>query len=378
MKKSKVTSTRLQSLDALRGFDMLFIMGFAALVVNVCKLWPDCAVAQWFALQMEHVEWHGLRHHDTIFPLFLFLAGMSFPFSMENSLSKGLSRKQIAWKAVKRGFILVLLGMVYNGLFNLDFANLRIASVLGRIGLAWMFAALLYLYCKPRTLYVLVGVILIGYWLVMWLVPASGDPYSWQDNLAGVVDRALLPGRLIYGNPALGTKSGWFDPEGFLSTVPAIATALLGMFTGRFVKIPEKKISGKRKVLYLLLAGVAFTAIGLLWNYVFPINKKLWTSSFVCILAGYSLILFALFYWIIDVKGWRKWAFPLRVIGMNSITIYLAQRIVDFHGIGRFFFGGTASLCSGAWAPIVTSLGYVLVCWFFLWFLYRKKIFLKV
>lgn len=378
MKKKNEFPVRLQSLDALRGFDMLFIAGFAAWVVNVCNLWPDSSVAQWFAGQMEHVEWNGLRHHDTIFPLFLFLAGMSFPFSIQNSLTKGLTRKQIAWKAVRRGLILVFLGMVYNGFFRFDFANLRCASVLGRIGLAWMFAALLFLRFKPRTLAIFVPAILVGYWLVMWLVPASNDPYSWQDNLVGVVDRALLPGRLLYGNPELGTDSGWFDPEGLLSTIPAIATALLGMLTGVFVRQPEKKISGGRKTLYLLGAGVVFVGLGCLWNLVFPVNKMLWSSSFVCVLAGYSLLLFGIFYWIIDVKGWRKWAFPLRVIGMNSITIYLAQRIVDFHGISRFFFGGAASLCTEPWAAIVSSTGYLIVSWLFLWFLYKKKVFLKV
>lgn len=378
MSKTKEPTTRLQSLDALRGFDMLFIAGLAALIVNICNLWPDSSVAQWFAVQMDHVEWNGLRHHDTIFPLFLFLAGMSFPFSMEKSLSKGLSRSQIAWKAVRRGLTLVFLGMVYNGFFNLEFSSLRCASVLGRIGLAWMFAALLFLRFKPRTLGILVAVILVGYWLLMWLVPGGDDPFSWQNNLVGVVDRKLLPGLLLYGNPELGMDNGWFDPEGLLSTIPAIGTALLGMLTAVFVRQPDTKFSGSRKALWMFLAGVAFTLLGCLWNLVFPINKMLWSSSFVCVLAGYSLILFALFYWLIDVKGWRKWAFPLRVVGMNSITIYLAQRIVPFHRISDFFFGGFASLCGGPWEGIISCAAYLLVSWLFLWFLYKKKVFLKV
>ena len=375
---TKESPARLQSLDALRGFDMLFIMGFAALVISICSLWPDSTVAQWIAGQMEHVEWHGLRHHDTIFPLFLFLAGVSFPFSMASSMAKGRTRQQIAWKAVRRGLILVFLGMVYNGFFRLDFSSLRCASVLGRIGLAWMLAALLYLWCKPRTSALFAVIILIGYWLVMWLVPGSADPYSLQDNLVGIVDRALLPGRLLYGNPAMGLESGWFDPEGLLSTIPAIATALFGMLTGSFVRLPEETVAGGKKALWMAVAGVGFTAVGYAWNMVFPINKMLWTSSFVCVLAGYSLLLFALFYWLIDVKGWRKWAFPLRVIGMNSITIYLAQRIIDFHGIARFFFGGAASFCDAPWSEIILLAAYLIVSWLFLFFLYRKRVFLKV
>ena len=185
----------------------------------------------------------------------------------------------------------------------------------------------------------------------------------------GYIDRLLLPGKLY---------NKIFDPEGLLSTVPAVATAMLGMLTGEFVRLSEQRLSGNRKALYMALAAVAFTLVGILWDLSFPINKKLWTSSFVCVVAGYSLGMFALFYWIIDVKGYKGWVLPFQVIGLNSITIYMAQRIVDFKGISAFFFGGLAAKMPEALAPVVASTGYLLVSWLFLYFLYKKRIFLKV
>ncbi len=362
---------RLLSLDALRGFDMLFIMGLAGWVVAVSNLFPSSGVATWVASQMEHVEWNGLSHHDTIFPLFLFIAGISFPFSIAKQRSSGKTEKQIYTKVLKRGLLLVFLGMVYNDFFKFDFANLRCASVLGRIGLAWMFSAFLFLKFKPKTLAVIAAAILIGYWLLLWLVPGGPDTYSFENNFAGTVDRLLLPGRLIYGE-------NHFDPEGLLSTMPSIVTAMLGMFTGQFIRISDDKISRQKKVLYMLIAAVIFLASGLIWNMVFPINKMLWSSSFVCVVAAYSLFLFALFYYIIDVKGYQRWTLFFRVVGMNSITIYLAQKIINFTQVSDFFFGGIAGKFPEAWANVINSTGYIAVCWLFLYFLYKKKIFLKV
>ena len=370
MSKEFNKKERLLSLDALRGFDMLFIMGLAGWVVAVCNLFPSSEIAGWFAAQMSHVEWNGLAHHDTIFPLFLFVAGISFPFSIAKQRASGKTEKQIFIKVIKRGLILVLLGLVYNGLFRLEFENFRCASVLGRIGLAWMFAALLFMNFKTKVVAVISAVILIGYWLILWLIPGGPETYSLENNFAGVVDRILLPGRLHVNNH--------FDPEGLFSTIPAIVTALLGMFTGQFVRLSSDKISENKKVVYMLVAACGFLVIGILWNYVFPINKQLWSSSFVCVLAAYSLFLFAIFYYIIDVKGYRSWTLFFRVVGMNSITIYLAQRIINFSLISRFFFGGLAEKCPEVWTNIINTTGFIVVCWLFLYFLYKKNVFLKV
>jgi predicted acyltransferase len=183
------------------------------------------------------------------------------------------------------------------------------------------------------------------------------------------VDRILLPGRL---------NEKTFDPEGILSTLPAIVTALLGMFTDRLVQLPNERLSGNKKVLYMLLTAVVCIVVGCIWGYWFPINKKLWTSTFVLVVAGYSLIMFALFYYIIDVKGYYKWSFFFRVIGLNSITIYIAQRIINFRQISDFFLGGIASKCPEDVGKLIISTGFIAACWLFLYVLYKKNIFLKV
>lgn len=361
---------RLQSLDALRGFDMLFIMGFASLVIALCGLWPG-AFTDALAASMRHPAWDGLSHHDTIFPLFLFIAGVSFPFSLAKQRSQGSPTGRIYARIIRRGLTLVLLGAIYNGLFQLDFEHLRWASVLGRIGLAWMFAAVLFLNFGVRTRAAIAVAVLIGYGVLLGCVSApdvpGAGPLTFEGNLVGFVDRQWLPGRLIYG---------MFDPEGLLSTLPAIVTAMLGMFTGEFIR--REGITGRRKTGWIAAAGVLLLIVGLAFSGVLPINKKLWSSTFVCVVGSYSLLMFALFYYLIDVRGWRRWTLFFRVVGLNSITIYLAQRIVGFGHISEFFLGGVASKCPEAWAAVVNSAGYVAVCWLFLYFLYRKGVFLKV
>lgn len=365
---------RLLSLDALRGFDMFFIMGLSGLVASLCALWPN-VVTNEIAQQMEHVAWNGLQHHDTIFPLFLFLAGVSFPFSLAKQRESGMSTKSIYIKIFRRAALLVLFGMIYNGLFKLDFANLRVASVLARIGLAWMGAAILYVNFGVKSRAWIASAILVIYALLSKFVAApdmpGADPLSMEGSLVGWVDRMLMPGRLIY-------DSGRFDPEGLLSAIPAVVTAMLGMFTGELIRLPQEKMSGERKTMMMVIGGVALAVIAWAGNYFVPINKMLWSSTFVCAVGAYSLLMMALFYYLIDVKGWQKWTFVFRVVGMNSITIYMAQRIVSFSGINKFFFGGVAGLFPEAVGEVVLDAGFVLVCWSFLYFLYRQKIFLKV
>ena len=357
------------SLDALRGFDMLFIMGLTTWIVTLCGVLPSGWFTDWLVMQTEHAEWHGLTHYDTIFPLFLFVAGISFPFSVTKQRANGKSEKSILYKIIKRGLMLVLLGLVYNGIFQLDFPTMRYASVLARIGLAWMFAAILFAKFNARICGIISVVILIGYWLLLWLIPNGADPFSFENNLVGVVDRILVPGKLYEIT---------FDPEGFFSALPAIVTALLGMFTGQFVQLSNERISGNKKALYMVVVAIVFIVIGWIWSYWFPINKKLWTSAFVLVLAGYSLILFALFYYVIDVKGYKRWSFFFRVIGLNSITIYLAQRMINFRQITNYFLGGIASLFPEDVGALVNATGYIAVCWLFLYVLYKKNVFLKV
>ena len=382
MKVETEKGARLLSLDALRGFDMLFIMGLATFIAHLCAAFGagDC----WLAQQMRHVEWHGFAQHDTIFPLFLFIAGVAFPFSYAKMREKGWTTARISGKLVYRGLMLVLLGMTYNGLLTKGFGEVRWASVLGRIGLGWMFAAFLYMAFACRTRIAIAAGILVGYWAVMRFVavpgaPAGADPWSVEWNLAAYVDRLLLP----------NAKGG--DPEGILSTIPAVVTAMLGMFTGEFVgghagtrdptdagRTGGSPVHGGGKVVMMLAAAAVMLAVGLVWSNWMPINKKLWTSTFVLVAGAYSLALFAAFYWIVDVKMWRSWTFPLRVVGMNAITIYLLQRIVDFDAISRFFLGGVVGLLPQESGAALISMGHLAICWLVLCFLYQKKVFLKV
>lgn len=366
---------RLLSLDALRGLDMFFIMGLSSVVAALCALWPGEATDA-VARSMSHVSWDGLRHHDTIFPLFLFLAGVSFPFSYAKQREAGRSTAGIHLKIVRRAAILVLLGLVYNGLFDLNFGELRCASVLARIGIAWMLAAVLYVNFGLRTrigvsLFILVGYALLSKYVGAPDVP-DADPLSREGCLAGYVDRCLLPGRLIYD----GNR---FDPEGLLSALPAIVTAMLGIFTGELIRLPRERMSGNHKTLWMLAGAAVLAVAAVAGNGFVPVNKMLWSSTFVCAVGAYSLAMMALFYYVIDVRGLNgRWTLLFRVVGMNSITIYMAQRIVNFGGISDFFFGGAAGLCPEDVAALVSAVGYVVVCWLFLYFLYRKQVFLKI
>jgi len=363
---------RLVSLDALRGFDMLFIMGGAGLIASLAE-WFPCDFTAVLAEQMEHVEWNGLRHHDTIFPLFLFIAGISFPFSLAKQRGQGRSEWAIHRKVLVRGLLLVFLGMVYNGLLDLDFENLRVASVLGRIGLAWMFAALIFMHTGWRGRAGITSALLVGYWLLAGFVPApdaqGADILTAEGSIVGYIDRILLPGRVLYGS---------IDPEGILGTVPAIATALLGMFVGESLTSGLSQRSGAKVTAWMVLAGIVMLALGLLWGEVFPVNKKMWTSSFVLVVGAYSTLMFALFYYIIDVLRWRRWTFFFTVIGMNSITIYLAQRFVRFSYTSEKLFGGLVGLMPEDSRAFFSQAAYIAVCWLFLYVLYRHRIFLKV
>ena len=368
--KAMASNKRLMSLDALRGFDMLFIMGFSLVIREFCALFPggaDCALAQ----TVKHSVWDGLTLFDTIFPLFLFIAGVSFPFSYAKQVASNMSRGKIYMKILRRAVILIFLGLVYNDFFKLDFENLRFCSVLGRIGIAWSLAALLFINFSTKTRIVISSVILVGYWLLICYVPApdvvGALPLSKEGNLVGYVDRMITPGTLIYGT---------FDPEGLLSALPAVVTAMLGMFTGEFVRRDD--ITEQKKAGYMGLASIALLAVGLVWSLVFPVNKALWSSSFVLVVGSYSLAMFALFYYVIDVRGYQKWATPFVVIGLNSITIYMAQRIIPFKSISAFFLQGFADMLPQEWSALLMRIGYLAVSWLFLYFLYKKKVFLKI
>ncbi|NMB50006.1 MAG: DUF5009 domain-containing protein [Bacteroidales bacterium] len=362
---------RLKSLDALRGFDMFWIMGAEEVFILLGTL-TGVPALEWWANQMTHVAWHGFHAYDMIFPLFLFISGVSFPFSARKRLAAEGGRRALTKHVFTRGFMLVLLGILYNNGLSFDFAHMRYASVLGRIGLAWMFAALIFMNTKSsKTRFIWFWAILVFYWLlfVVFKAPDFGDPdhYSMKGNIAGYIDRMLLPGRFCCYE--------FGDNEGILPTISAVATGLLGMLTGEFLLSSMKPM---KKVLYMIFAAVLLMTIGQIWNLVFPINKNLWSSSFVCWVGGLSMLLLAIFYLIIDVWKYQKWSVFFVVIGMNPLTIYLANRIIGWTQATEFFFSGICSFFSEVWTPLIYAIGYVTVGWTFLYFLYKKKIFLKI
>ncbi len=367
-------SERLLSLDALRGFDLFWIVGGHGILVALFKLtewgWLGAIDAQ-----LKHVDWNGFQAYDLIFPLFLFMAGVSTPYSLTRRLAEG-ARGEVCRKIIQRGLILVLLGIIYNnGLQWKGLENMRLGSVLGRIGLAGMFAQLIFVFNfeAPKRLWVWLAGILLGYWAVMSFGHAPGfaaGDLTMEGNFASYVDRLLLPGKL---------HKGIHDPEGLLAMIPAIGNALLGILAGLWLRRSPEEASGDRKAAGLAIAGVVLLAVGGLWSFVFPLNKNLWTSSFVLWTCGCSSLLLASFYWLIDVRGWLK-AFGafFAVIGMNSVLIYLSVKFISYDYTARFLFGGLAAAVPPAVGTLVIAVGVFAVEWALFWFLKRQKIFLKV
>lgn len=360
-------SGRLVSIDALRGFDMFWIIGGGSFVASLAGMWQH-PVSETIQQQLHHVEWGGFHFEDLIFPLFVFLLGVVMPFALSRRLERGQSMLRVHLHVIKRTAALILLGLIVNGLLGLDWTNMRWPGVLQRIGLCYFFAALVVIHTKWRTQAILVAVVLLAYWAVTMLVPApgfeAGDLTS-EGCLSSYIDRQVIPGTLCYGHG---------DNEGLISTFPAICTALLGALAGHWLRSNR---SGSRKATGLALAGGMCLMAGYLWGLAFPIIKILWTSSYVLLAGGWSLLLLALFYWVIDVLGFKRWAFFFIVIGMNPITIYFLQRFVGFSDIAEFFFGGLAAH-AGLYAALILPFGALMVRWLLLWFLYRHKIFFKV
>lgn len=361
---------RLYSLDALRGFDMFWIMGAEEIFHGMAKATGSTF---WGAIsnQFTHPAWNGFHFYDLIFPLFLFIAGVATPYSVGRELEKGKSKQQVLLRVIKRGLILVILGIIYNnGLKIQPISQIRFGSVLGRIGLAYMFANIIYIYSKQRAQIIWFCGILIGYWLLLKFNAAPGfakGDLTMEGNFASYIDRSVLPGRLYLGI---------HDPEGLMSTIPAIATGLLGILTGNLLK--NSPLSRQRKALIMAVTGVVLLILAQIWNIVFPINKNLWTSSFVLQVGGISLLLLSLFYYIIDVLGYKKWAFFFKVVGMNSILIYMSGRFINWTYTTNGFFQWLGQLVGNPFNVVIIAICLVAVKWAFLYFLYKKNVFLRV
>jgi len=353
----------------LRGFDMFWIIGADGLLEGIRNL-GDNSIFKGVAYELDHAEWAGFHFEDLIFPMFVFMAGVSLNFSLTRILEKeGLSAA--VWRLVRRGLLLVLLGIFYYGGFNGTFDHIRLLGVLQRIGLAYMFAGLIFCFFRQKAQIAWWAGILVGYWALLSFVPVPGGTagdFHEGANLTNWIDKHFLP---------LRKWDGDHDPEGLLSTLPAIASCLLGVFAGQFLRTAKR--TDWQKVGTLALAGVLLAAAGWAWSLQFPVIKKLWTSSFVLVAGGYSCLFLAAFYAIIEIWQWRRWAQPFIWIGMNSITIYMIHCLVDVEKIAQRFVGGELNTelfgrCGTLMVAIV-SLGIsFLICRF----LFKRGIFLRV
>ncbi|MBV7315484.1 DUF5009 domain-containing protein [Shewanella sp. NIFS-20-20] len=327
---------------------------------------------QWLDSQMHHSEWHGLTFYDLIFPLFIFLSGVALGLSAKRLDGLPFAQRLPNYRhAFTRLLLLVLFGILYNHGWGtgveLDPEQVRYASVLARIGFAWFFAALIVWHTSVNSQYWIAAAILVAYSLLQLSLGQSGQPFSPHGSINAWVDSHWLPG-ITYQNKA-------YDPEGLLSTLPAIVNALVGVFVGRFIK---QQLSAIRVIAGLLsLASVAILA-GLLLSPWLPINKDLWTASFVLVTSGYSILLFALFYFMVDVLKWHRFSLFFAVIGTNAIVIYLASSLVNWRYLADSVFGGLVAAVPLTWQPLLAVMTLLLVQWLVLYWLYKRQIFFKV
>ncbi|MEN9575357.1 MAG: hypothetical protein RL514_3212 [Verrucomicrobiota bacterium] len=419
------------SLDALRGFDMFWILGGDFVVTTAGKMSggnePSWTLFGWLVGQFQHKAWAGFAFYDLIFPLFVFISGVSVVFSLTKETQLH-GRTGALQRVVRRAGLLFVLGIFYSGGLAKEWPDIRVLGVLQRIALAYLGAGLVFCYVGAR-MKVLAGIvagILVGYWALLNFVPIrdialdkaklaelaeqAGNPRgalalksetnpsttkrspAWQTarelfakttttttgqlapghNLVNHLDFQFLPGRKY---------ELFYDPEGLLSTLPAVATCLLGVLAGVWLR--REDFCDKWKVIYLLSFGALAVIAGFAWGMSFPVVKKLWTSSFVLVAGGYSAMLLAAFYQIVDVWQWRAWCQPLLWIGMNSITIYVANNLLQFRAIANRCVGGDVkrwldtTLADGAGNLLIAVVGFALI-FAFVNFLYRRKIYLRL
>ena len=370
MNTDQTIKQRLYSLDALRGFDMFWIIGAEEIFHEMGSI-THHPFWEGLSAQFEHPVWNGFTAYDLIFPLFIFLAGVSTPYALGRAMEEGKPKKALLWRIIKRGMILVVLGIIYNnGLQLKPISDIRFMSVLGRIGISTMLGAIIYLYTKERTQVIWFSALLIGYWLLMKFSSAPGflpGDLTEPGNFSSYFDRTVLPGKL---------SRGIHDTVGLFNNIPAISSALAGIITGNYLK--NNSDASSKKSGMMAIAGICALIIAQVWSLDFPINKNLWSSSFVMHTVGLSLLLFALFHYIIDVLGYKSWAFFFKVIGMNSILIYMSGKFINWSYANKGFFQWLGDLVEDPYNAVTMAISVVFIKWIFLYFLYQKKIFLKV
>lgn len=330
-------------------------------------------VVRFFATQFDHAKWEGFHFYDLIFPLFIFLLGVAIPLSVGRLVERE-GRAAALRRVVRRAGLMYLLGLFYYGGLSTPFDQIRLLGVLQRLALCYLGASLLFLYFRPRTLVAICAGLLVGYWALLTFVPVPGfgaGDFAETHNLSDWIDSRYLPGRKWRGD---------HDPEGLLSTLPALASCLLGVFAGLHLR--DSARAEKTKVLLLAAAGALALGLGLLWGLQFPVIKRIWTSSFVLVAGGWSALLLAGFYLVIDVWKYRTWCIPLVWIGANALTIYLISNVVDFKKLSLRFVGGDIGLALDAWWPgfaaLTMAVTSIALAFAICRFLYRRQIFLRL
>ncbi|SRR6266481_4610683 len=361
---TQLTVSRLISLDALRGFDMFWIMGGDMILRSLPKI-HDSTFTRALAAQMEHCEWSGFHFYDLIFPLFVFIVGVSLVFSLSRMLERS-GRLATLKRIFIRSIVLFLLGIFYMGGIANGFKNVYFAGVLHRIAVAYFFTGLIFCFFRPRAMILFCLSLLIGYCILMTIVPVPGSraPSLAEpgNNLAHYIDDLYLPGRRFEGT--------------LLSTMAAVGNCLLGVFAGLLLK--NNAIPNQKKVYWLLASGALSLALGFAWSRQFPIIKLLWTSTYVLVACGYSAILLAIFFQVIEIWNFRGWAQPFVWLGMNAITIYILANIVNFHRLALRFVGGDIRVLLGNFAELAQAIIATAFAFCVVHFLYRRKVFLRL
>jgi predicted acyltransferase len=363
-------ATRLMSLDLFRGATIAFMILVNDAGNEEASYWP-----------LQHSAWNGWTPTDLVFPFFLFIVGVALAYSFRSRIDRGESRQDLLKHVLWRGFLILAIGVFLNGFPNrYHIRTLRFYGVLQRIAICYVITSILELWVGWRAQIAVILGCLVGYWILMRYVTVPGFGIPTHDmpildpdrNIAAWLDRKLLIGHLYEGTR---------DPEGVLSTIPSVATCLLGLQTGKWLRSAR---SAATKAGGMAIAGVVLFLAGEFFNTWFPINKKLWTSSFVLTTAGLALIVLALCYWILDLKQWRgSWTKPFMIFGMNAIAAYVCAALLA-HLLIYTGWGGVLYLkliephFNPANASLVFALSFVIVCWLAMAILYRKKIFLKI
>jgi predicted acyltransferase len=361
-------------------------------------------VTTFLATQLQHVKWEGFRFYDLIFPLFLFIVGVSLVFSLDKALATG-GRRGVLWRVFRRSVLLFALGVFYTGGLSKPWPDVSLGGVLHRIAACYFFAALIYVFVRNAKGLIAAAVMLLaGYWALLTFVPVpdlkldkptvngiarqigSDSPadvaaavpgrirgsYEEGRNLTNYLDFRFLPGR---------KAQTYYINEGLLSTMPAIALSLFGALAGLLFK--NGGATPGRKIAWLCAGGAIGIALGLLWSLQFPLIKRIWTSSFVLVAGGLSALLLALFYWLVDVRLWRTWCLPFVWIGCNPLTIYILSTIVNFRDVAARLVGGSVQqfldthVAAGFGGLVVAIVG-LLLAMLLMRFLYQRQIFLRV